>query len=102
MDNPNSAELCQIAACVGLANNLAAIRAISTEGINKGHMKLHAYVVAYSVEKDESKADVLVKMMQKTDKISFENAQNFLRGLKKWTEHNKKEEVKNWSHFIFE
>lgn len=32
--------------CVGLANNLAALRAMSVEGIQKGHMGLHARNIA--------------------------------------------------------
>ena len=34
-------ELSQIAAAVGLAQNIAALRALSDEGIQQGHMKLH-------------------------------------------------------------
>jgi hydroxymethylglutaryl-CoA reductase len=34
-------ELCEVAAAVGLAQNVAALRALVTEGIQKGHMKLH-------------------------------------------------------------
>ena len=34
-------ELAQVVASVGLANNLAALRALATEGIQKGHMRLH-------------------------------------------------------------
>ena len=39
-------ELAQVAACVGLAQNLGALRALATEGIQKGHMTLHARQVA--------------------------------------------------------
>jgi len=39
-------ELAEVMACVGLAQNLAAIRALSTEGIQKGHMSLHAMNIA--------------------------------------------------------
>lgn len=39
-------ELAMVCACVGLANNFAALYALSTEGIQKGHMKLHARSVA--------------------------------------------------------
>jgi hydroxymethylglutaryl-CoA reductase len=39
-------ELAQVAACVGLASNLAAIRALATEGISRGHLALHARSVA--------------------------------------------------------
>ncbi len=41
-----SKELSMVMAAVGLANNFAALRALSTEGIQKGHMKLHARNVA--------------------------------------------------------
>jgi len=34
-------QLAEIMAAVGLANNFAALRALTTEGIQKGHMKLH-------------------------------------------------------------
>src|SRR5690606_27771669 len=39
-------ELCMLTACVGLASNLAALRALGTEGIQQGHMSLHARSVA--------------------------------------------------------
>jgi hydroxymethylglutaryl-CoA reductase len=39
-------ELAMIMACVGLASNLAALRALATEGIQRGHMALHARTVA--------------------------------------------------------
>lgn len=37
----SSKELAQVAACVGLAQNVAALRALTTEGIQAGHMRLH-------------------------------------------------------------
>lgn len=39
-------ELAEVIACVGLAQNLAAIRALATEGIQRGHMALHARQIA--------------------------------------------------------
>jgi len=41
-------ELAQICVCAGLASNLAAMRALATEGIQQGHMALHARQVAMS------------------------------------------------------
>ena len=41
LDNPNANELCEIIASVGLAQNLSALKALATEGIQKGHMGLH-------------------------------------------------------------
>lgn len=38
---PSSKELCEITASVGLAQNLTALKALATEGIQKGHMALH-------------------------------------------------------------
>lgn len=45
-DVKSADELAQVAACVGLASNLAAIRALATEGISRGHLSLHARSVA--------------------------------------------------------
>ena len=42
----SAGELAQVVASVGLAQNLAALRALATEGIQKGHMALHARQVA--------------------------------------------------------
>ncbi|MCX8205875.1 MAG: hydroxymethylglutaryl-CoA reductase, degradative [Candidatus Micrarchaeota archaeon] len=42
----SSQELCNIAAALGLAQNFAAIRALTQEGINKGHMRLHSKTLA--------------------------------------------------------
>jgi hydroxymethylglutaryl-CoA reductase len=46
LDVTNAQELAAIAASVGLASNLAAIRALATDGIQRGHMALHARSVA--------------------------------------------------------
>lgn len=46
LDVKTSQELAEIIAAVGLAQNLAALRALATEGIQKGHMELHARQVA--------------------------------------------------------
>ena len=41
LDVKSAEELSQVAAAVGLAQNLAALRALADEGIQSGHMKLH-------------------------------------------------------------
>ena len=46
LGQPNARELAEIMAAVGLAQNLAAMRALATEGIQKGHMRLHARQIA--------------------------------------------------------
>jgi hydroxymethylglutaryl-CoA reductase len=42
----SATELAMVAASVGMASNLAALRALATEGIQRGHMALHARSVA--------------------------------------------------------
>ncbi len=42
----SASELAEVTACVGLASNLAALRALGTTGIQRGHMSLHARSVA--------------------------------------------------------
>jgi hydroxymethylglutaryl-CoA reductase len=48
MGNPDAAELSQIAACLGLAQNFAALLALTGEGIQSGHMRLHARRIAFA------------------------------------------------------
>lgn len=62
----SSRELAMAMACVGLANNFAAISALSTVGIQEGHMKLHArniamYAGASTSEEIEAAAEILAK-----------------------------------------
>ena len=58
-----AAELAQIYAAVGLTQNLAAIKALATEGIQRGHMKLHARTVAASVGAEGEVLEEIVKTM---------------------------------------
>jgi len=46
LGTPDARELAMIMAAVGLAQNLAALRALAMEGIQRGHMALHARQVA--------------------------------------------------------
>ena len=46
VDASSATELAMVAAAVGMASNLAALRALATEGIQRGHMALHARSVA--------------------------------------------------------
>ncbi len=56
----SSKELAMVMASVGLVQNLAAIKAIVTEGINRGHMELHARNIALSLGIDVKKIDEVV------------------------------------------
>ena len=81
-----SKELSQVVACIGLANNLAALRALVTEGIQKGHMKLHAKNLALSVGVPMSKIEEAVTYMEKINKFTMQGARNFV---KKKLDHSK-------------
>jgi len=48
MEQPEARDLAEIMVAVGLAQNLAALRALATEGIQQGHMRLHARKTAFS------------------------------------------------------
>jgi len=50
-------QLAEIVAAVGLAQNLAALRALATEGIQRGHMRLHARKVTMAAEAGEHAAE---------------------------------------------
>ena len=48
LDVKSARELAEVCVCAGLASNLAAMRALATEGIQRGHMGLHARQIAMS------------------------------------------------------
>ncbi len=61
LGSPSSAELASIAAALGLASNLAAVRALATDGIQRGHMALHARSVALAAG---AAGDLVAKVAQ--------------------------------------
>ena len=50
-------DLAMVIGCVGLASNLAALRALATEGIQRGHMALHNRANGAGVTKDHPAAE---------------------------------------------
>lgn len=56
-------ELAEICACAGLASNLAAMRALATEGIQRGHMSLHARQIAMAAGAHGHEVDELAQRM---------------------------------------
>lgn len=78
-----AAELGQIIASAGLANNLAAMKALATEGIQRGHMSLHARNLANTVG---AKGEILEKIVTKmvADKnVRLEYAQELFANYQK-------------------
>ena len=70
-----AAELGQIIACAGLANNLAAMKALATEGIQRGHMSLHARNLANTVGAKGEVLEKIVAQMVAEKKVRLEYAQ---------------------------
>ena len=76
-------ELAEIIACVGLAQNLAALRALSQEGIQAGHMKLHSRNVAIAAGAVNDEVDQVAQQMSKEKRVRFDRAQEILADLRK-------------------
>jgi len=79
----SAAELAEIIVSVGLAQNLAALRALSTEGIQKGHMALHARQVAIAAGAREEQVEMLARQLVSEKRIRIDRAQEILRS---WSE----------------
>jgi hydroxymethylglutaryl-CoA reductase len=71
-------ELACIIAAAGLAQNYSAIRALSTEGIQKGHMRLHARNIAAAAGATTEQIDDIVQKMIQEKKISLDRAKELL------------------------
>ncbi len=74
-------ELGCVIGAVGLAQNFSAIRALASEGIQKGHMKLHAKNIAISVGVPKSNMNKVVTSMVKEGNVSVTRAKEILKEL---------------------
>ena len=63
---------------VGLTQNIAALRALANEGIQKGHMKLHSRNIAISAGATGPLIDLVAEKMSNESNISIENARRIL------------------------
>jgi len=74
-------ELACIMGAAGLAQNLSAIRALASEGIQKGHMKLHARNIAASAGVTPDKISEVTRQMIKEGNVSVHRAKEILKEL---------------------
>jgi hydroxymethylglutaryl-CoA reductase len=74
-------ELAEIIAAVGLAQNLAAIRALATTGIQAGHMRLHARQLAVAAGAAKDQVDHVVQQMITKGVIRLDAAQEIIKNL---------------------
>jgi hydroxymethylglutaryl-CoA reductase len=83
LDVKSAGEFGYVLAAVGLAQNFSAIRALANEGIQKGHMKLHARNIAISAGSPDSLIESVVEEMVKSGDISPSNAKRILASFEK-------------------
>jgi hydroxymethylglutaryl-CoA reductase len=79
----SAAELAQVIACVGMASNLAALRAMATEGIQRGHMSLHARTVALGVGATGDLIERVARELAEAGDVRPERAQLILERLRR-------------------
>jgi hydroxymethylglutaryl-CoA reductase len=79
MDVHSARELAEVAAAVGLAQNLAALRALATEGIQRGHMTLHARQVAISAGATGDQVERVAAQLVREKAIRLDRAQTILK-----------------------
>jgi len=73
-----AAELAQVIAAVGLAQNLGALRALATEGIQRGHMALHARQVAIAAGAPPEWVSAIAQQMANENNIHVQRAVEIL------------------------
>lgn len=77
----SASELAEIIVSVGLAQNLAALRALATEGIQKGHMALHARQIAIAAGASGEQIETVVRRLVADHQVTLERAQDILKEL---------------------
>jgi hydroxymethylglutaryl-CoA reductase len=76
-------ELGEVMAAVGLAQNLGALRALANEGIQRGHMALHARNIAITAGASEDLIDSVVEKMVEERKVRLDRAKELIEEYKK-------------------
>jgi len=79
----SAAQLAEIIVSVGLAQNLAALRALATEGIQRGHMSLHARQVAIAAGAEGDEINRLADQLVAEKAVRIDRAEEILKEWKK-------------------
>ena len=79
LGNPDSRRLARVAAAVGLAQNLAALRALVTEGIQYGHMRLHAERLAFDAGARGTEITEIATALTEAKQMDVATARQLLR-----------------------
>jgi hydroxymethylglutaryl-CoA reductase len=75
-----AADLAHVMAAVGLAQNFAAIRALATDGIQRGHMALHARQIALAAGATGNLVDDIARQLIAEKQIRVERAKDIMEG----------------------
>jgi hydroxymethylglutaryl-CoA reductase len=76
-------ELAEIMAAVGLAQNLGALKALATEGIQKGHMRMHARSVAATAGATQKNVIEVARLLCESNDFSISKAKAILLDIEK-------------------
>jgi hydroxymethylglutaryl-CoA reductase len=74
-------ELSEVMAAVGLAQNMGAVRALATEGIQRGHMTLHARQVAIAAGATGDQVQAIATRLVAEGKVRLDRAQEILSAM---------------------
>jgi hydroxymethylglutaryl-CoA reductase len=81
LDVKTSQELAMVLSAIGLAQNLAAIRALASEGIQIGHMKLHARNIAVMAGAKGNLIDIIANRIAEENSVNINRAKEILESL---------------------
>ena len=76
-------ELAEVTAAVGLAQNMAALRALATEGIQRGHMALHARNIAIVAGAEGAEVEIVAAELAKNHDVRVDRAREILERIRK-------------------
>jgi hydroxymethylglutaryl-CoA reductase len=79
LDVQTARELAEVVVSVGLAQNLAALRALATEGIQRGHMTLHARQIALAAGASGDQVERVAAQLVREQAIRLDRAQAILK-----------------------
>lgn len=72
-------ELAQVVVAVGLAQNMGALKALATEGIQRGHMELHSRSVAMAAGATGELVDIIAKKLVEANEIRVGYAKKLMK-----------------------
>ena len=81
LEKPTASELMQIVAAAGLAQNFAALRSLTTLGIQEGHMKMHINNILNQFDTSKSERDMIRKHFE-TNIITHAAVVDFIKNLR--------------------